>query len=85
MNNEKQFKGFLFLLTAGAIFGTFGIFIRILGKELSSFQQIAFRNIIASLTAFILIYLKKSPVKSLKNANPFHLIAFSITFPIAVS
>lgn len=42
-----KIKGFLALLTAGLLFGSMGVMIRTLSIQLSVYQQIFLRNIVA--------------------------------------
>jgi drug/metabolite transporter (DMT)-like permease len=71
------------LLTAGLLFGSFGIWVRLLSSDLSSYQQIAFRNIVALIIAVTIIYFRKIKL-SFKGVNPKYLILFGISFPIGV-
>jgi drug/metabolite transporter (DMT)-like permease len=76
-------KGFLALFISGIIYGSFGIWIRILSIELTSFQQIAFRNFIGLVLALcITILLKQS--WSLKKANKISLLLYTTLFPVAI-
>ncbi len=80
--NDKS-KGFWALLGAGAIFGSFGIWIKLLSSELSNFQQIAYRNFIALFIAVLIVWYFKIGI-SLGRVDKKHLIRFGISFPLSV-
>ncbi len=80
---NKSLLGLGSLLTAGLLFGSFGIWVRLLSTDLSSYQQIAFRNIIAIAIALGIIYFKKVKL-SFTGVSPKYLILFGLSFPIAV-
>ena len=77
-------KNFLALFGAGIIFGTFGIWIRILSQELTTYQQIALRNLIGLIFAAFMVYLLKQKWSSLKKANKLSLLLYAVFFPISV-
>jgi drug/metabolite transporter (DMT)-like permease len=79
----NKLKGFLSLLSAGIIFGSFGVWIRLLSKDLTIYQQVAFRNIIGLAIAASLIIITK-PKISFKNVKKKHLVLFAIVFPLTV-
>ena len=81
INNKK--KGLLALLGSGLIFGSFGIWVRLLGNELTNFQQIAFRNLIALAIAILIIYFSKISI-NLGKVEKKHILRFGIAFPLAV-
>lgn len=76
-------KGFFSLLAAGFIFGTFGVWVRILNNELTDFQQILFRNIVGFLLATLVIYVFKRKVK-FKNVSYLNLFLFTISLPVTI-
>lgn len=76
-------RGFFSILLAGFIFGTFGILIRILSKELTDFQQIFFRNLIGFILAVIAIYFFKRSIK-FRNVSSTKLFLFSISLPFTI-
>lgn len=76
-------KGFFSLLLAGFIFGTFGILVRILNKELTNFQQILFRNLVSFLLAFAIIIFFKRTVR-FKNVSFINLLLFTISLPLTI-
>lgn len=78
--NNKMNKGFLSLLTAGFLFGTFGIWIRFLSRELTTFQQIMLRNLISLLIMLpiaVIVGRKFSPGKHRRE-----LFFFGLGFPL---
>ena len=48
-------KGFLALLSAGLILGSFSVFIRLLSRDLDVYQQVLLRNLIALVVSIVLI------------------------------
>ena len=76
-------KGFLSLLSAGLIFGSFGILIRILNQQLTSFQQIFFRNFVSFLLATLIILILKRKV-SFKNASLLKITLFGVSLPLTI-
>lgn len=79
---NKQ-KGFISLLLTGLIFGSFGIWIRLLNRELTSFQQIALRNFIGLILSVILILIFKHKWE-FKKVNKLSLLLYAFSYPIAV-
>jgi drug/metabolite transporter (DMT)-like permease len=76
-------KGFISLLLAGLIFGSFGVFVRILSRELSTFQQIAARDIVASILAVaVAIFLKQK--WSLNGVKKRYVLLFTLFFQLDV-
>ena len=80
---NKSLFGLGSLLTAGFLFGSFGIWVRFLSHDMSSYQQIAFRNIIALCIALAIIYFRKLKL-SFKGVDLKHLIFFGLAFPTGV-
>lgn len=76
-------KGFFSLLIAGLIFGSFGILVRILNIELSSFQQIFFRNFVSFLLAVFIILIFKRKI-SFKNTSKLNIVLFGISLPLTI-
>lgn len=76
-------KGFFSLLTAGLIFGSFGILVRILNLELSSFQQIFFRNFVSFSFAILIIFIFKRKI-SFKNVSKLNILLFGISLPLTI-
>ncbi len=50
----NRVKGFSLLLLTGGIYGTFGIFVRLLGEDLSAFQQLFYNCLFAVILILIL-------------------------------
>lgn len=75
--------GLVSLLSSGLIFGSFGVWVRLLSADLSSYQQIAFRNIIALGIALLIIIITKIKI-NFKGASPKYLFLFGISFPLGV-
>ncbi len=78
----NKFKGFLSLLLAGFIFGSFGIWIRILNQELTTYQQIFFRGTVGFIFALLLAYFLKNKF-SLNKVNKIILFIYFLSFPLA--
>jgi len=76
-------KGFLSLLSAGFLFGIFGIFVRLLNSEMTNFQQIFFRSVVGFILASGIIILFKKKV-SIKNISLVNLLLFAISLPLTI-
>jgi drug/metabolite transporter (DMT)-like permease len=76
-------KGFFSLLLAGLIFGSFGVFVRILSLELSTFQQIAARDVVASILAIAIAFFLKQKW-SLHGVKKRYVLLFVIFFQFDV-
>ncbi|EKE14143.1 MAG: hypothetical protein ACD_12C00658G0010 [uncultured bacterium] len=76
-------KGFLSLLSAGFLFGMFGIFVRLLNSEMTNFQQIFFRSVVGFILASGIIILFKRKV-SIKNISLVNLLLFAISLPLTI-
>ena len=76
-------KGFLSLLSAGFLFGMFGIFVRLLNSEMTNFQQIFFRSVVGFVLASGIIILFKRKV-SFKNISLINLLLFAISLPLTI-
>jgi len=79
----KKYKGFGSLLLAGFLFGTFGIWIRILNREMTTYQQIFFRGVVGFIFALILVVVLKQKIK-FNGVNKKILLAYAICFPLAI-
>lgn len=79
----SKLKGFLALLLSGIIFGSFGIWIRLLNQELTAYQQIFLRNLIGFLLAAAIVIILKQKW-SLRGVKPFYVFLYATLFPIAV-
>lgn len=82
---SKKVISFFSLITAAILFGSFGIWIRFLSKDLTMYQQIVFRNCFALLFSLIIVLFRSSSVKpNLKSVNRLHLLIYSFVIPISV-
>lgn len=78
-----MYSGLASLLLAGLLFGSFGVWVRLLSTDLSSYQQIAFRNIVALVVALSIVFFKKIKL-SFSGVPKQHLFLFGLSFPTAV-
>ena len=76
-------KGFFSLLSAGFIFGIFGVLVRILNSELSNYQQIFFRSVVGLALATLVIFILKRKI-SFKNISLINLLFFAISLPLSI-
>lgn len=76
-------KGFFSLLSAGFIFGIFGVFVRLLNSELTNYQQIFFRSAVGFILALGIIILFKRKI-SFKNISLINLLLFAISLPLTI-
>lgn len=81
---SKKLIGFSSLFITAAIFGSFGVWIRILSEELTTYQQIVFRNLFALLFTIIFIVFLKVNLKALRKVNKIKLVVFTTIVPLAV-
>ncbi|HOY46790.1 MAG TPA: DMT family transporter [Candidatus Dojkabacteria bacterium] len=81
---NTKLKGALALLLAAIIFGSFGIWIRILNNEIGTYEQIFLRNTFAAL--FALIFLKFRPKVDLGEVkkNRWNILLYAVSVPLAV-
>lgn len=79
----NKYKNFLALLFSGIVFGSFGIWIRILSRELTSYQQIFARNFFGFIICCIVILLLKQKWNFSK-VNKIYVILYGICFPLSV-
>lgn len=80
---KKTYSGLISLLTAGVLFGSFGVWVRLLSSDLSSYQQIAFRNIVALIIAILIIFVAKIKL-NFNGVSKKNLLLFGLSFPTAV-
>lgn len=80
----NRLKGFLALLACAVLFASFSIFVRILSNDLSAYQQIGFRNLIALVIGAFAVILSKQSFSSLADIPKKYTVLYTITFPIAV-
>lgn len=76
--------GFLALLASAVLYASFSIWVRLLGQELSPAQQIAFRNSIALVLAILAVWWSGQSFRSLRKAQPWLVVGYTLAFPIAV-
>lgn len=75
--------GFLALLAGAASYGTFGIWIRILSRELGPFEQIVLRNLVGFILIALIVIVRKIPL-DLRQISRVKLLLYSISFPLGV-
>lgn len=80
---KSGFKGFLALLYAAVGFGSFGVLVRLLARELSTYEQIFFRYVIALVILIFIIWLKKIPWNFSK-ASIKNILMIGIGLPLGV-
>lgn len=81
---NKKLVGFSSLLLAGITYGSFGVWIRLLSRELSMYQQIVFRNIVALVFAVAFIIIGKRLTLNLQKIKKINLILYALVVPLAV-
>jgi len=81
--NKKLF-GFTSLLLAGITFGSFGVWIRLLSKELTIYQQIVFRNVIAMVFAIGIIVTGKRLITGFAKVKKSNLFLYGLAVPLSV-
>ena len=80
---SQKLRGFLALFLCAAIFGSFGIFVRLLGQSFTSLQQVFLRNLVA--TTFILSFVLVTRKKMQYHGVPIKtLFWYAIVFPLEV-
>ncbi len=79
----KRLQGFTALLLATAIFGSMGVLVRYLNYDLTVYQQIIFRNILALIIAVAIILLTKKKI-DFKAVPKKYLFLFTFAFPLSV-
>lgn len=81
---SSQVKGFLSLLLCALIFASFSIWVRLLSVELLPYQQIGFRNALALIISIMVIVITRQSFRTIRAVSPWWLLAYTLTFPIAV-
>ena len=71
-------------MLAGVIFGSFGIWIRFLSQELTIYQQIVFRNVLAMVFAIGIIVIGKRFLADFAKVKKSHLFFYGLTVPLSV-
>ena len=80
---SQKLRGFLALFLCAAIFGSFGIWVRLLGNSFTPFQQVFLRNIVA--TVFVLSFVLLTGRKlNYRGISPQMLFWYAIVFPLEV-
>lgn len=72
------------MLLAGITFGSFGIWIRFLSQELTIYQQIVFRNILAMVFAIGIIVIGKKFLADFAKVKKGNLFLYGLTVPLSV-
>lgn len=76
--------GFFSLLLAAISYGSFGVWIRLLNQEMTIYQQIVFRNVIAFVLAIFIIILGKKYRINFKNISKKNLALYALVIPLSV-
>lgn len=79
----NQTKGFIALLASGLIYGSFGIWIKLLSQELTTYQQIALRNLIGFVLTIFMILLLRQKI-AFNGVKKIYIFLYSFFFPIGV-
>lgn len=80
---KTHWLGFLALLAGAVSYGTFGIWIRILSRELGPFEQIVFRNLVGFILIALIVIVRKISL-DLRQISRVKLLLYSISFPLGV-
>lgn len=80
----KKLFGFSSLLLAGITFGSFGIWIRLLSQELTIYQQIVFRNVLAMIFAVGIIVIGKRFLADFAKVKRGNLFLYGLAVPLSV-
>jgi drug/metabolite transporter (DMT)-like permease len=81
--NKKRLGGFFCLLGAAMLFSSFTIYIRRLGHDFTTYQQVYLRNITALVFGVIALHLSKQKMSSIKNI-PRSFLPLALSFPVSV-
>lgn len=79
---SKKLIGFSALFITSLLFGSYGLWIRILSTQLSAYQLITFRYAIGTIVLLAVIFLRREKI-SLIGIPKLHLALFSISLPIS--
>lgn len=74
-------KNIIALAIAGISYGSFGIWIRFLSNELTSYQQIFVRNFLGLLFSLLFVFFLKQKINFGK-INKMHLALYALSFPV---
>lgn len=81
----KKTLGFTSLFISAVAFGSFGIWIRLLNKEMSIYQQIVLRNGFAFVIAILVVLLIKQHKNiEWKNVKKLNLVFYTLLVPLSV-
>ncbi len=81
---NKKLIGFSSLFLTSIVFGSFGVWIRLLNQVLTIYQQIVFRNLIALVFAIGIIFLGKRFVANFNQVKKVKLLFYSFSIPLSV-
>ena len=76
--------GFLTLLASALIYGSFGIWIRLLSRELTIYQQIVLRNVAAFIITLLIIILTRRLIFDFRKTRKVGLIIYTLAVPLQV-
>lgn len=79
---KNSLVGFVALFISSILFGSYGLWIRILNVELTAYQQIAFRYALGALLLFVFLGLRREKIAVSKIIG-WHLGIFSLTVPVS--
>lgn len=74
-------KNFLALLLSGITYGSFGVWIRFLSRDLTTYQQIFVRNFLGLVFALAFVLFLKEKL-NFKKINKLHLALYAVSFPV---
>lgn len=80
----QRFKGFLAIVLASMILGSFGVLIRQLAVTFSDAGQVFVRSVFATLIILVLIFSKKIHLFRIRGNNFWYILFFSIVFPASL-
>lgn len=79
----NKIKGFFALLGTGFVFGSFGIFIKLLGHELNSYEQVVFRHLVGLGVVIALGFFIKIDW-SLKRVKKKYVFFYCLLYPLSI-
>jgi len=80
----KKLLGFGALLLSAVIFGSFGIWIRFLGEQLSMYQQIVLRNTVAAVLSIGIVLIGRKLTSGISKAKKSNIVFYAIAVPLSV-
>lgn len=78
--NMDRFKGFSALFLAAILYGVNDILIRVIGTQLTAYQQLAFRSMVGFILILLVILLTK-PSWDAKGVPKTRLLIYALSFP----